>query len=278
MSSSDWYKIDEVEENIFVIEEPHHVQSYLINGQAYSALIDTGTGFRNIRDAIKHLLKDDVIVLNTHWHFDHVGGNILFDNIGISRTEAHLIEYDLSSEKMMDIYVKPFMDLDIPFPNDFVPETYEIKGSKASFSVKEGDRIDLDGRNLKAISLPGHTHGSLVFLDSKTRSLFAGDFIYMDTLYAHLEDSDMDEYIDSLIKLKQRQNEFQNIYPAHGEFPLTKTFIDSVLSGFEKIRAGAAPDSVIEQFGVKAHFFQFNGFSVITKAPSERGVKIIDNS
>ena len=274
MTSSDWYKIDQVEENIFVIEEPRHVQSYLVNTQTHSALIDTGTGFRNIRNAIKHLLRDEVIVLNTHWHFDHVGGNVLFENIAISETEAHLIEHDLDSNMMMEIYVKPFMELGIPFPDDFVPETYEIKGSRASFFVKEGDRIDLGGRTLEVISLPGHTHGSLAFLDSRTRSLFAGDFIYMDELYAHLEDSDMGEYIDSLIKLKHRQNEFKNIYPAHGEYPLAKTFIERVLSGFEKIRAGAAQYEIIENMGTKTHFYQFDGFSVFLKAPGEAGVKL----
>ena len=274
MTSSDWYKIDQVEENIFIIEEPRHVQSYLVNTRTHSALIDTGTGFRNIRNAIKHLLRDEVIVLNTHWHFDHVGGNVLFENIAISETEAHLIEHDLDSNLMMEIYVKPFMELGIPFPDDFVPETYEIKGSRASCFVKEGDRIDLGGRTLEVISLPGHTHGSLAFLDSRTRSLFAGDFIYMDELYAHLEDSDMDEYIDSLIKLKHRQNEFKNIYPAHGEYPLAKTFIERVLSGFEKIRAGAAQYEIIENMGTKTHFYQFDGFSVFLKAPGETGVKL----
>ena len=274
MNSSDWYKIDQVEENIFIIEEARHVQSYLVNTRTHSALIDTGTGFRNIRNAIKHLLRDEVIVLNTHWHFDHVGGNVLFENIAISETEAHLIEHDLDSNMMMEIYVRPFMELGIPFPDDFVPETYEIKGSRASCFVKEGDRIDLGGRTLEVISLPGHTHGSLAFLDSRTRSLFAGDFIYMDELYAHLEDSDMDEYIDSLIKLKHRQNEFKNIYPAHGEYPLAKTFIDHVLSGFEKIRSGAAQYEIIENMGTKVHFYQFDGFSVFLKAPGETGVKL----
>ncbi len=271
MTSSDWYKIDEVEENIFILEEPHHVQSYLVNSRTHSALIDTGTGFRNIRNAIKHILRDKVIVLNTHWHFDHVGGNVLFGTIAISGTEARLIERSLDNKMMMEIYIKPSMDLGITFPDDFLSEVYEIKGSKASFFIEDGDRIDLGERALEVISVPGHTHGSLAFLDNRTRSLFSGDFIYKAELYAHLEDSDMDEYIDSLIKLKQRSSEFNNIYPGHGEYPLTKAFIDSVLSGFEKIKSGAAPYKIIENMGTKAQFYQFHGFSVFLKAPGEAG-------
>jgi hydroxyacylglutathione hydrolase len=93
-------------------------------------------------------------------------------------------------------------------------------------------------------------------------------------LIQNLEDSDMDDYIDSLIKLKQRQYEFENIYPAHGEYPLSRTFIDSVLSGFKKIRAGAAPDKIIADFGTKTQFYQFDGFSIFLKAPGETGVKL----
>ncbi len=96
-----------------------------------------------------------------------------------------------------------------------------------------------------------------------------------DELYAHLEDSNMEEYLDSLVKLKKRKHEFANIYPGHGEFPLSPAFIDTVISGFEKIRKGVIPYQIVENMGTKAHFFQFNGFSVFLKAPGETGAKII---
>ncbi len=272
MTSSDWYKISEVEEDIFVVEEPRHVQSYLVNSRTHSVLIDTGMGFGNIRKAIEHLLQDEVIILNTHWHFDHVGGNVLFKNIAISEIEADLIKHDLNNNTMMEIYVKPAMAQGIPFPDDFDPETYQIKGSTASFFVKEGDRVDLGGRNLEVISLPGHTRGSMAFLDKRTASLFGGDFIYKDELYVHLEDSDMDEYIDSLIKLKKRQSEIENIFPGHGDFPLKPDFVGSVLSGFKKIRAGVGPDKTITDFGMKTYSYQFEDFSILLKAPGEKGL------
>jgi glyoxylase-like metal-dependent hydrolase (beta-lactamase superfamily II) len=83
---SDWFRITEVEEGIFAIEELGHVQSYLVNGATHSALLDIGMGFRNIRDAVGPLLRENVVVLNTHWHYDHVGGNVLFKEV--TRREA----------------------------------------------------------------------------------------------------------------------------------------------------------------------------------------------
>ncbi len=76
---SQWFQIEEVAQDVYVIEEPGHVQSYLINGRTHSALLDTGAGLSDIRNAIQILLRERVIVLNTHWHFDHIGGNTLFD-------------------------------------------------------------------------------------------------------------------------------------------------------------------------------------------------------
>ncbi|MBW1943233.1 MAG: MBL fold metallo-hydrolase [Deltaproteobacteria bacterium] len=76
---SQWFQIKEVAQDVYVIEEPGHVQSYLINGRTHSVLLDTGAGLSDIRNAIQVLLREKVLVLNTHWHFDHIGGNTLFD-------------------------------------------------------------------------------------------------------------------------------------------------------------------------------------------------------
>ena len=85
MSTSDWFKIKEVENDIFIVEEPGYVQSYLVNGTTHSALLDTGMGIQNISAAIKPLVRESVSVFNTHWHFDHTGiistGSIFSSNL-----------------------------------------------------------------------------------------------------------------------------------------------------------------------------------------------------
>ena len=73
-----WFQIAEVDEGIYAVVEPEHVQSYLVKGSNRSALIDTGMGFCNIRSAVSTLTDTDITVLNTHWHYDHIGGNRLF--------------------------------------------------------------------------------------------------------------------------------------------------------------------------------------------------------
>jgi len=118
--SSDWFNIKEVENDIFIIEEPGYVQSFLINGTSRSALLDTGSGIQNIFSAIKALVKDRVSVFNTHWHLDHVGGNARFSEIGISPLESHLIQRDISSAELLETFDRIYpAHCEYPFPKEF---------------------------------------------------------------------------------------------------------------------------------------------------------------
>jgi glyoxylase-like metal-dependent hydrolase (beta-lactamase superfamily II) len=273
-AKSDWFRIAEIGTGAFVIEERYHVQSYLVNGTDRSALIDTGMGFRNIREAIQPLLLQDVIVLNTHWHFDHVGGNALFDKRGISSVERTLVEKGWRNSTLMDLHVESCLSQGIPLPRGFVPEKYDIEGTTPTFDIRDGDRFELGGRTLEAISTPGHTHGSLSFLDTSTRSLFCGDWIDKGTLFAHFEDSDLDEYVGSFQKVAEREREFDSIYPGHGVRPLDRAFLASVREGFDEINAGRLRPALFDEEGCPTQFFRFDEFCVLVKVPGSRGVRL----
>src|SRR5258705_2383969 len=75
----------------------------------------------------------------------------------------------------------------------------------ATFSVTEwvkpGTTIDLGGRVLQILHVPGHTHSSAALYDAATHQLFAGDFIYPATLYAFLPGASLAEYRATTRKL-----------------------------------------------------------------------------
>jgi glyoxylase-like metal-dependent hydrolase (beta-lactamase superfamily II) len=271
-----WFVIEEAAQNVFVIEEPGHAQSYLVNGADRSALIDTGTGLSNIREALRGLLKDDLIVLNTHWHFDHVGGNVLFHDIGISEIEKPLVEMDLPNSALMDLYITPCVEEGIPLPLDFVPEEYMIKGSHPAFLINDGDLYDLGGRTLQALFTPGHTRGSISFFDHLTGSLFCGDLVYQGTLYAHFEDSDFNDYHRSMKMLCGSDLPFKGLFPGHNAYPLRPEFIHQVQQGFEEIQGGKIPAEINEDWGKHARGYVFNDFSVLTKMPGDPGIRLFD--
>src|ERR1700736_13874 len=76
-----WFEVYKVASGVFAIYEPHQAEeviSYLIVGTKQALLFDTGMGIANIHKVVTQLTSRPVVVLNSHTHNDHVGGNALF--------------------------------------------------------------------------------------------------------------------------------------------------------------------------------------------------------
>ncbi|PIV09417.1 hypothetical protein COS31_02425 [Candidatus Roizmanbacteria bacterium CG02_land_8_20_14_3_00_36_15] len=81
---SQWFTKKQIKPNIWAIAEFEHseeVISYLILGNNKALLFDTGLGIKNIKEVILNITSLPIVVLNSHSHFDHVGGNKLFEKI-----------------------------------------------------------------------------------------------------------------------------------------------------------------------------------------------------
>ena len=73
---STWFVVYVVDPGVFAITEPYQFQeviSYLILGTDRGLLFDTGLGIGNIRKVVDQLTDLDVVVLNSHTHYDHIG-------------------------------------------------------------------------------------------------------------------------------------------------------------------------------------------------------------
>ena len=53
--------------------------SYLICGETKALMVDTGMSKGNLRAYAEQFTDLPIIVVNTHGHFDHTGGNGYFD-------------------------------------------------------------------------------------------------------------------------------------------------------------------------------------------------------
>ena len=121
-------------------------------------------------------------VINSHLHFDHLGGVAPFHSIA-----------------MIDL---PQTRADVA-GGIFTPGRYEYLGlidrrGPPSFRVTEwlkpGATIDLGGRKLTILSTPGHTPTSVALFDPAKNWLFIGDFLYPTTLYAFLPGASISAY------------------------------------------------------------------------------------
>ena len=138
-----WFRIKEVADQIFAIEEPGHVQSYLVNGDRRSALIDTGLGLAPLHPVVDELAQPEIVVLNTHWHFDHVMGNPAFETIAIAGEERRLIQRAIDNATLRRIYIDACLVSGPPLPPGFDPQCCRFPGSVAARPLADGDTIDL---------------------------------------------------------------------------------------------------------------------------------------
>jgi len=84
LSDEPWFEIYRIRPGVFAIYEPRQFEeviSYLILGAKRALLFDTGLGVGRISAVVARLTPLPVTVINSHTHFDHVGGNAEFRDI-----------------------------------------------------------------------------------------------------------------------------------------------------------------------------------------------------
>ena len=104
--------------------------------------------------------------------------------------------------------------------------------------VWEGDVLDLGGRELEIIHLPGHTPGSIAVLDRKYRALISGDPIQTGNIYMFGLHRDLPSYVASLERLTARMDEFDTIYPSHAAFPVSPDQIPALIADAKQVLNG----------------------------------------
>jgi glyoxylase-like metal-dependent hydrolase (beta-lactamase superfamily II) len=260
-SIAPWFEVYRVSESTFALLEPYHyeeVVSYLIVGEEQAVLFDTGMGIANIRAEVEQLTDLPVIVINSHSHYDHVGGNHRFADVWAFDDESEVARIERGRTRAdCARYLRPGSHLELP--PGFDPTGHEIKPSPVTHRLNHQEAIELGGRNLTVHHTPGHSPGSICLLESRDGLLFTGDTFYPGTLYAHFADSDFDAYVQSLAHLVSLLDQVSALCPAHNEAHVSKEMLARVPDGFEQIAAGEA------EFEVEGttRVYRFEGFGVV---------------
>lgn len=167
--------------------------SYLVLGETRAALIDTGMGVGSLRAEVEKLTDLPVLVINTHGHPDHAGGNIEFDE-----TYINPAEYDVF-ERMASLEFRQQDVSHMPGGAELMEKLQPTAPLPAPLT--DGQRIELGGRALEILYAPGHTHGSICIYDEATGSLFAGDNAMRRVSLHEWNSSSLPEYVGTLEKL-----------------------------------------------------------------------------
>ena len=237
------YMVQLVAEGVWAIDEFGTDIIYLVTGEKSAAVIDTGVGFGNLKKVIETLTDLPYIVLNTHGHMDHLGGNHEFGKAYLSEKD-----FDMANTEKLRSEWKRFVEKAKKEPG-FYGNDYMIKdrqpGDFQMLPLKEHQIFDLGGRSLEVLFTPGHTPGSVVFLDRKNKLLFAGDSVVSTPiLIFDTYSSTVKEFAEALRELDKE--DFELIFPGHYLRPIGKSILHDIITCAEKIVDGTATPEPID--------------------------------
>ena len=284
--SSGWFATRELPDRVFLVAEPAHVNSFLVVGTDRAVLVDSGLGIGRVRPVVEALTDRPVSVVNTHYHWDHVGGNEEFEDSAIHELGEKPLGEGASGEELqpylafIDFVTEnepAFREIDEQIfgfqadettprslPEEFDPGTWRLAPCTPTRLLRDGDQIDLGGRSLRVIHTPGHTPDSICLFDERAGALFGGDTINTGAIYGHMTDSSLEAFTASTARLGEMAGDVRAVYVAHASrYQMDSRFLIEVARGFAEIGEGtAAWRDNTDLFGDPVREAYFSTFSI----------------
>lgn len=218
--ADEWFVRQRVADGVTLVHEPHvhpllRCNVWHVAGRRRDLVIDTAMGLQPLRRVVDRHLDGGLLAVATHAHPDHVGGLHEFDERAIHAAEAALIAEAGSASVDPAHYPEgvlgPYRDAGVAIPELFLDAAppggiesavYEVSAAPATQVLVEGDVIDVGDRAFEVLHLPGHSPGSLGLWEPSTGILFSGDAVYDGPLLDDLEGADIDQYVETMIRLR----------------------------------------------------------------------------
>ncbi len=234
-----WFEVYRPAPGVFAIYEPHQseeVISYLIVGQKKALLFDTGMGISSIKQVTDELTKLPIIVLNSHTHDDHVGGNWEFAtiygmNTDFTRKNAQGSRDDAQEEVTPD-------QICGTLPAGFDSKAYATRPWSITAFTHDGDQFDLGGRSIEVIATPGHTPDAISLIDRANGLLFTGDTYYPAPIWLFRPETDLDAYAASIRHLAGLASQVKVVLGAHNIPIAQPEVLAQLVAAFDQVRAG----------------------------------------
>jgi len=211
-------------DDTYVIHYGEALDIFLLLGADKALLIDTAYGRGELPNLVDRLKGDrELLVVNTHGHWDHTGGNRWFPKVHMHPNAMAIANHAFGP---LD---QAWLD-NMPYPD------YEM------VPTDDGYVFDLGGRQVEVLWTPAHNNGSLSFIDHGRRLLFSGD--EFDAGQANLgEFESVGAFLKNCQRLWSREAEYDFIMPNHNGCPVAKEYLVDFITAAQHVVDGC-PDLV----------------------------------
>ena len=204
--------------NLDIIDDVIIIEGIGYDSNVYifeDVIVDTGTGdnFKYIKSSMESAginIEDLSLIVNTHNHFDHIGGNKCFDlDVAMHIEDARAIEEENDDVTAASMFGR------------------SMEGLKVDRKLKESDKI----HNFEVIHTPGHTNGGICLYNGKT--LISGDTVFAGGGFGRMDiGGNVQDMKNSLERLSRLNMEY--LLPGHG--PWTDNGSEHVKLAFKMLK------------------------------------------
>ena len=162
------FTTEKITERMYRIKDRIGVAMYLVSGDCQSLLIDTGYGLKGLREFVHSLTDLPLTVVLTHGHVDHAMGAGEFEKVYMNPADKETFYYHSQKSCRLNVIHTAVPEFDDELVEPYADEFLELH---------DGQVFDLGNLTVEAVSAPGHTPGTMVFL---IKIVFCRSFIYLD--------------------------------------------------------------------------------------------------
>ncbi|MBU0462631.1 MAG: MBL fold metallo-hydrolase [Proteobacteria bacterium] len=201
---------NEILKDLFFIERGYLNSNHFVYRSKSPTLIDTGylSDFDETQRLISGLgvnLSDVSLIINTHTHCDHIGGN-------------HIIQQKSGCDIALHKVGKYFIDAQDDWSTWWKYYNQEADFFKCTKTLEDGDIIAIGPHRFQVIYTPGHASDGIVLYNSQEKILISSDTLWEDDMAVmtlRIEGSmALFHAQESLQKLESL--DVKRIYPGHG--------------------------------------------------------------